>query len=241
MNGNEFYEFEDRAYINPTLSSGEQEKFIDNFRDIQNKNNQQIATDTYNLGKALPSNLGGLGGGEAYFNARYQTDPVDDMVANLKTAAQAQQLNDAMTNYNNQLKQRYNKAQQSYNRRRAKSGYGSGNSLLDALNNLFGTNKETPAKGNVSEENITGGSGHVGDQWVSSGAPGTTTQVSGQYVYTRDADGNIVNTDDPVYKKRANGYYQTDAQYNKQQLMNNPTAKTIVGITQLMKLMSGNR
>lgn len=122
MDSSEFYNFEDQAYINPKLSSGEQMAFIDKFRDIQNQNNQQIATDTYNLGKALPSNLGGLGGGESYFNARYQNDQVDDMVANLKTAAQAQELSDVMSNYQNQLKRRYNNAQRAYNRRHGSAG-----------------------------------------------------------------------------------------------------------------------
>lgn len=110
MNDNEFYEYEDRAYINPTLSSGEQEAFIDNLRNVQAANNAQIAQQTYNLGTEVPSNLGGLGGGEAYFTSRYQTPQVDEMVATLKTAAQAQALNDVMSNYQSQLKQRYNSA-----------------------------------------------------------------------------------------------------------------------------------
>lgn len=122
MDSSEFNYFEDQAYINPKLSSGEQMAFIDKFRDIQNQNNQQIATDTYNLGKALPSNLGGLGGGESYFNARYQNNQVDDMVANLKTAAQAQELNDVMSNYQAQLKKRYSNAQRAYNRRHSPTG-----------------------------------------------------------------------------------------------------------------------
>lgn len=110
MNSDEFYEYEDRAYIKPTLSSGEQEAFIDNLRNIQGQNNAQIAQQTYNLGTDVPSNLGGLGGGESYFMSRYQTPQVDEMVATLKTAAQAQALNDVMSNYQSQLKQRYNNA-----------------------------------------------------------------------------------------------------------------------------------
>lgn len=133
MDSSEFYNFEDQAYINPKLSSGEQMAFIDKFRDIQNQNNQQIATDTYNLGKALPSNLGGLGGGESYFNARYQNNQVDDMVANLKTAAQAQELNDVMSNYQAQLKKRYSNAQRAYNRRHAGSGSGDDGTGGDGL------------------------------------------------------------------------------------------------------------
>lgn len=110
MNSDEFYEYEDRAYINPTLSSGEQEAFIDNLRNIQGQNNTQIAQQTYNLGTDVSSNLGGLGGGESYFMSRYQTPQVDEMVATLKSAAQAQALNDVMSNYQSQLKQRYNSA-----------------------------------------------------------------------------------------------------------------------------------
>lgn len=107
MNSDEFYEYEDRAYINPTLSSGEQESFIDNLRNIQSQNNAQIAQQTYNLGTQVPSNLGGLGGGEAYFTSRYQTPQVGEMVNTLKTAAQAQALQDVMSNYQAQLKQKY--------------------------------------------------------------------------------------------------------------------------------------
>lgn len=147
MNDNEYTIFEDQAYINPTLSSGEQMDFIEKFRDIQNQNNQQIAADTYNLGKALPSNLGGLGGGESYFNARYQTDQVDDMVANLKTAAQAQEFNDVMSNYQNQLKRRYNKAQQAYNRRQ-RSLLNSPKSSSDGLTDIeiIDSGKKGPVK-----------------------------------------------------------------------------------------------
>lgn len=127
MNSDEFYEYEDRAYIQPTLSSGEQEKFISNLRDLQTKNNAQIAQQTYNLGTAVPSNLGGLGGGEAYFTSRYQVPQVNEMVNTLKAAAKAQELNDAMSNYQAQLKNQYSQAQRAYNKRqraRAAAGYG---------------------------------------------------------------------------------------------------------------------
>lgn len=121
MNDNETYEFEDRRYVTPTLSSGEQEQFISNLRDIQAQNNAQIQEQTYNLGTDIPSNLGGLGGGEAYFTSRYQTPQVDEMVSTLKSAAQAQALNDVMTNYKNQLQNRYKQAYRKYQaRKRAK-------------------------------------------------------------------------------------------------------------------------
>lgn len=129
MNSDEFYEFEDRAYLNPTLSSGEQEAFINNLRNTQNQNNAQIAEQTHNLGTEVPSNLGGLGGGEAYFTSRYQTPQVGEMTETLKAAAQAQALNDVMSNYNTQLQNRYKQAYrsaQSRARRRASGTGGTG-------------------------------------------------------------------------------------------------------------------
>lgn len=127
MDTSEFYEYEDRAYINPTLSSGEQEQFIDNLRNVQSQNNAQIAEQAYNLGTEVPSNLGGLGGGESYFTSRYQTPQVGEMVETLKTAAQAQALNDVMSNYKSQLQNRYKQAYRAYSRRnRGTGGTGTG-------------------------------------------------------------------------------------------------------------------
>lgn len=126
MNDNEFYEYEGRAYVNPTLSSGEQEAFIENLRNVQNQNNAQIAEQTYNLGTAVPSNLGGLGGGESYFTSRYQTPQVGEMVETLKAAAQAQALSDVMTNYQNQLQNRYKQAYRAASKRASRSGGGGG-------------------------------------------------------------------------------------------------------------------
>lgn len=197
MDNSEFYNFEDQVYVNPTLSSGEQTAFIDKFRDIQNQNNQQIATDTYNLGKALPSNLGGLGGGESYFNTRYQTDQVDDMVANLKTAAQAQALGDVMSNYQNQLKRRYSKAQQAYNRRRASSG-GSG------LDNLLGNILDITTNAGTSD---SGGSflWDATQKWMNDVLSGSKVNVNnsdleaiGDNLYKSKSTGTIYNTKVPV-------------------------------------------
>ena len=131
MNDNETYEFESRRYVDPALSSSEQEQFISNLRDTQNQNNSEIVEQTYNLGTDVPSNLGGLGGGEAYFSSRYQTPQVDEMVSTLKSAAQAQALNDVMTNYQNQLQNQYKQAYRKYQSReraraRSSSSGGSG-------------------------------------------------------------------------------------------------------------------
>lgn len=149
MNSDEYTEFEERAYINPTLSSGEQEQFINNLRDLQTQSNAQIAQQTYNLGTDIPSNLGGLGGGEGYFMSRYQTPQVDEMVATLKSAAQAQALQDVMSNYKDQLQNRYKQAYRRAQRRarnRARYSRGGGG----------GTTPTTvaPAEENVVQQTI---------------------------------------------------------------------------------------
>lgn len=147
MNDQESYEFEGRRYVSPTLSSTEQANFIDNLRNVQAQNNAQIAQQTHDLGTQVPSNLGGLGGGESYFNARYQTPQANEVVSTLKAAAQAQELNDVMNNYKAQLQNRYkqkyreyNKAQREYNKRKQYSGGNGGGTPVN--------NPKTPS-GNV--------------------------------------------------------------------------------------------
>ena len=116
MDSNETYEFENRRYVNPTLSSGEQDAFIDTFRNIQAQNSAQDTAQTQSLGADLPSNLGGLGGGTSYFTSRYQTPQVNEMVDTLKAAAQSQELQDVMNDYKAQLQNRYKQKQREYNK-----------------------------------------------------------------------------------------------------------------------------
>ena len=101
---------EDRRYINPQVGLDESNAFIENLRGTQQANTQEIAQDTYNLGTAVPSNLGGLGGAGTYFTSRYQTPQTNEVIANLRSTAQAQALNEAMSNKLAQAKERYNKA-----------------------------------------------------------------------------------------------------------------------------------
>lgn len=111
MNLNDFsYEENDRRYINPQVSLDEQNAFIDNLRSVQANKNAEIKQDTYNLGTAIPSQEGGLGSNMGYFTSRYQTPQTNSMVANLRAAAQAQALNDAMSNELAKAKKRYNDA-----------------------------------------------------------------------------------------------------------------------------------
>lgn len=117
---------DEQRYINPQVALDESDAFIQNLRDVQQSHNAEIAQDTYNLGTAVPSNIGGLGGSGSYFNARYQTPQTNTMVADLRATAQAQALNDAMSNALAQAKERYNKAYKNYTKRHSGGGSGSG-------------------------------------------------------------------------------------------------------------------
>lgn len=108
---------EDRRYINPQVGLDESNAFIENLRNTQQANTQEIAQDTYNLGTAVPSNLGGLGGAGSYFASRYQTPQTNEIVANLRSIAQAQALNEAMNNKLAQAKERYGQAYRNYQNR----------------------------------------------------------------------------------------------------------------------------
>ena len=125
MDNSEFYDYENRRYIQPTLSRDEQLSFISTLRDIMGGNNAQINTQTRNLGTDVPSNLGGLTGSNSYFTQRYQTIPVENTVNTLKATAQAKALNDLMSNYEAQMKNRANQAYRRATRTVSSSG-GSG-------------------------------------------------------------------------------------------------------------------
>ena len=212
MNNDEFYTYEDRAYIKPTLSSGEQEKFIDNFRDIQKQNTAQIADQTYNLGTQIPSNLGGLGGGESYFTSRYQTPQTNEMVQTLKAASQAQQLQDTMANYNAQLQNRYKQAYRKYQSRERARAKSSGSNLSNFLNSLLRSQGGT-TNGNVNDKGVVKLNGKVGKTKVTGGLPGTTTSTDGNYVYTyEDSTGYLINTDNPAYTMDKDGVFRTNQQ-----------------------------
>lgn len=114
---NEYTEFEDRYYVNPQVALDEGNKFIDNLRSTQQTNNQQIRNQAYNLGKAVPSNLGGLVGGEGYFTSRYQTPQMTSLANNLRATNQANALKSVLENDSNAWKKRYTQAYQNYQKR----------------------------------------------------------------------------------------------------------------------------
>lgn len=110
MNSDEYYTYEDRAYVNPTLSRDEQLGFVNTLRNTIDKDMAQINTQTKNLGTDITSNLGGLTGSNGYFQQRYKTMPVESQANTLKATAQAKALNDLMTNYQNQAANKYSQA-----------------------------------------------------------------------------------------------------------------------------------
>ena len=120
----ETYTFEDRVYVNPEVSRDEQLGFIDKLRSIQQEGAEKIARDTHNLGTDVTPNLGGLNGAESIWSAQYVTPKVESMASSLRTAAQAQALNDVLSNYQEQMKKRYNDAYSAAQRRAGGGGSG---------------------------------------------------------------------------------------------------------------------
>lgn len=173
----ETYNFEDRVYVEPTVSRDEQLGFIDRLREIENKDLQKIATDTHNLGTDVPSNLGGLSaigtpnslgvsgadtGSAGIWRNRYERPQTNALVADLKATAQASALETALNNMLNQYKNRYSQAA----RKAAKAGNGG----TTGNNDPYNTNVGDPYKAPLITA-VTGGQ-------------------AGNY-FVRDSDGNV--------------------------------------------------
>lgn len=159
MNLDDFsYIDNDRRYVNPQVSLNEQNAFIDNLRNTQGQNTAQIRQDTYNLGTAVPSNLGGLAGGSNYFKSRYQTPQTNSMVADLRAAAQSQALSTLLSNEIGKAQKRYNDAYRAAKKRADKAG--SGDDPSDYLERLLvksesdGSGPKQPAVESPLDSNI---------------------------------------------------------------------------------------
>lgn len=110
MNDKDILEFEDRAYVSPTISRDEQLDFVENYRNVLNNNVQRVNTQTHNLGTDVPSNLGGLSGAEATFENRYVTPVANATVAELRAKAQETALTQSLNNLKEQMNKRYKDA-----------------------------------------------------------------------------------------------------------------------------------
>lgn len=118
---NEYKEVEGRYYADPNVALNESNQFIDNLRNVQNQQNQEIAQQTYNLGTDIESVKGGLGTNTtndlSYFTSRYQVPQTTSVVANLRTAAQAAALNQVLADEQEMWKNRYQNAYRNYQKR----------------------------------------------------------------------------------------------------------------------------
>lgn len=153
MNENEMIEFEGRQYVNPDISRDEQMAFIDTMRDMQAQNNAQIATETHNLGTDVEPIRGGLSGSEEYWKGVYQAPQTEAAVANMKAVAQQTALNNALTNYQNALQNRYNQAYRNYQKRaylRSLNSGGGGGGVTGDVTTEGGTEYEDAGEDEVT-------------------------------------------------------------------------------------------
>lgn len=183
MKDNETLEFENRTYINPDVSRDEQMAFIDTMRDIQAQNNAQIATETHNLGTDIESTRGGLSGSEEYWKSLYQTPQTEAAVANMKAVAQQSALNDALSNYQSMLQNRYNQAYRDYNKR----VYEHNRSRERQADSYYKNSSGGSSNGSGSNTNTWNGEIEKETPTTTTfyGVPRTTvTEEDGYYVYT---------------------------------------------------------
>ena len=148
---------ENRRYLNPNLVVDETNTFIDNLRNTQQGNMEQISTQTERLGTDIPSVQGGLTGSGSYWSSRYVTPQTASVVSNLRSAAQASALNQALANEEAMWKKRYQDAYNSYQKRawsNSKSGSSDYSSLLKKLG--IDVNEGESGDGTVSENDNTG-------------------------------------------------------------------------------------
>lgn len=189
MDPSEYYTYEDRAYIEPTLSRDEQLGFVNTLRDTIDKNTAQINTQTQKLGTDITPNYGGLTGSNSYFKQRYQTTPVQAQMATLKATAQAKALNDLMSNYQNQAANKY---QQAYRSAAAKAAA----AKTAAMNGEYGG--EDPEEYDARRDLTVP---------IAEDSVGTWVKNADGYTIHKDFNGNILYTDDPAYSKDSSGYY----------------------------------
>lgn len=210
---NEYKEVEGRAYLNPQVAVDESNAFIDNLRASQNRQNQEIATDTQRLGTNVPSDLGGLVGADSYFASRYQTPQTNSVVANLRAAAQANALNQILQDERAMWKKKYQDTYRDYQKRQYRKAYGGGSGGGSGGGN--GGNTST-WDGEI-EDVVTDGSG--GLTAVGSLSLDANDMAAGGKYIVEPGSGNIIRVDDslnindPNYQQtfyqKADGSYAT--------------------------------
>lgn len=153
MDDDTIIEIEGRQYVSPTKSRDEQLAFIDTLRDVTAENTAQINQNTYSLGSPVTSNIGGLGGSEALWQAQYQTPQVDATIADLRTTAQQTALNQELQNLQDMYQNRYKQARRAYSARAkaaSNSGSGSGSGIEGDVDVDYGSDEKVNV-GKLSE------------------------------------------------------------------------------------------
>lgn len=162
LNDNEYTEIEGRLYPNPQVSLDESLSFIDNLRTSQGQQNQEIVEQTRNLGTDIPSNLGGLTGGESYWTSRYQTPQSNAVAANLRATAQAAALNQVLQNEQAIWKKRYQDAYRAYQKRQYDASKTPQTPSTTGPSNLgIDVNSGDSGEGGANENTTTTGPGYV--------------------------------------------------------------------------------
>lgn len=182
MNNDTVFEFEDRSYVNPNTNRDEILDFIDTYRSVQDQNTAQINQDTYNLGSPLPNQLGGLGGAEGQWRAQYQTPNTQAAIADLRATAQAQALNQELSNLQNMWQNRYKQAYRNA-KRRAKTASNKSPDTFDQGVNNVPLEEGTPS-------NINQATGEINA--VVSGPAGTTAIAGDNYTDYYNDNGEVV-------------------------------------------------
>lgn len=122
MDENELFVSEQgNVQVNPDKALEANLSFIDRYHNIVGENNQSIQEQTHAQGTDVPAHLGGLNAGGDYWTSRYQTPNVEAATKALESATRLQALNTAQSNYLDDLKQQYNQAYRSYNKRKNKT------------------------------------------------------------------------------------------------------------------------
>lgn len=221
---NEVKEVEGRLYINPQVGIDETNTFIDKFRDTQKGNTQEISTQTQMLGTDVPSSLGGLTGAGSYFTSRYQTPQTNTVAQNLRAAAQATALNEALANEEAMWKKRYNDAYRKYQKRQNdKSNNPTTNNPNADPNKAGDVTKKTyndfvyegvtpgvPSGYTVSNIDTDNGT-VIGQTYVPYGQEGKVNYhsvTSGNYGYNRVIANLYKGTDGNYYARKDDGSYE---------------------------------
>lgn len=158
---NEYTEIEGRRYLNPNLQVTQTDDFINNLRTTQQANNQQIVTQTQDLGTEVPSNLGGLVGGEGYWTSRYQTPQANNAVQNLRTASLLAAMNQAGKNELAMWQKRQQDAYRAYQKRQNDKTNQNPNTTNGSSNLGVDVNSGDSGEGGANENTTTTGPGYV--------------------------------------------------------------------------------